>query len=153
MSGASIGADVPRRASCRLSGGERFEAEVLRIGTTSVFLSSDREDLRYSDGVQVTLLDRHGPVLTFSGHVSTWVRRRGARIEAAGNTDIQVLDQLGEWATEELQSTSTRDLPTTGELPVVEQRSSFRAPTRSPSAIMSARGVPASPADVFVLPE
>ncbi|MEM6369100.1 MAG: response regulator [Myxococcota bacterium] len=121
---------APKKALCLLSNGARFEAPILRIGTTSVFLKTDREDLRFTDGLQVTLLDRHGPVLTFHGQVATWVRRSGARIECGPDTDDVVFEQLGEWSSD-LPSHDAA-IPRTGEVPVLEEagRPSSLSPAR-----------------------
>lgn len=104
---------IPRRAKCRLSTGESFEGPVDRIGPTGVFLCTDRPGLQYSDGICVTLFDGQGPVMTFTGHVATWVRGRGIRVEVDPDVEPAILEQLGEWAAEEIslrEPTSTPDL-------------------------------------------
>jgi len=122
--------DAPKKALCLLSDGTRFEAPVLRVGTTSVFLQTDRDDLRFSEGLQVTLLDRHGPILTFHGQVTTWVRRNGARIECDADTDGIVFEQLGEWCSDETGQAADA-IPRTGEVPPLEPgRPSTPSPAR-----------------------
>jgi CheY-like chemotaxis protein len=142
-----------------LPSGHRLEAPVLRIGTSSVFLGSDNEALRYSDGVQVTLLDRHGPVLTFPGQVASWIRKRGARIEVEPGTDLSVLEQLGEWAEEQLNAEHHPDLPRTGEASPLTVLPPRRISAPTPSSLLAsppalhATPPPVPPLDAPVLPE
>ncbi|MGF1510699.1 MAG: response regulator [Myxococcota bacterium] len=108
--------EPPRWVEVRLIDGSRLEAPVLRIGTTSVFVGTDCDTLRHAEEVQLTLLDRQGPVLTFTGRTTAWVRRRGARIEVGSDTDEAVLERLAEWAGTGRNHAPLAGLPETGEM-------------------------------------
>lgn len=77
----------------------------MRPGTLGLFVATDRE-LPHGEPLQVSVLDDHGPILSFAGHVATWVRGRGVRVEVDPGTPADVLDQLSELAERELTRVS-----------------------------------------------
>lgn len=134
----------PRRAQCHVAPGESFEALVERFGVTGVFLCTDRPGLQYSEGIRVTLFDDHGPVTSFTGQVVTWVRGRGIRVEVDPDAEPRVLEQLAEWASDQLLDagpTSTPDLVMAADLP-------WSPPEGRPEAVFEAGG----PTDAGAVP-
>lgn len=111
----------PERLTCYVSEGVIFEAPVLRLTATGVFVPCTRDDLTLTKEVR---LDFHSdPPISFNGTVSTWVRGRGVRIEAGFDTPSAILEILARWAAEDPQS---------GDLPRVEPREPTPPPRTPP---------------------
>ncbi len=89
--------------SCKVSEGEAFDAQIGRITSSGVFIAAapnhlTHTGLSYTDSVTVTFHTKHTPRVSFRGHVATWVKNRGFRVEALPSTPKETMRILSAWA-------------------------------------------------------
>ncbi len=101
--------EVPRRVFCHTEHAS-FEASVSRISSAGVFIETDRQDLQYTEVVQVTFQTAAQPAVTMAGTVATWVRGKGVRLEPVVETPAEILRILTAWG-EGRAIQLTNDLP------------------------------------------
>ena len=88
---------VPVRAHVALDDGPNFDAVVQSFWPAGVFVLTDHPDLQYSGGARVLFFRGTEQEVEMRAQVSTWVRGRGVRLEAAPNAPDDVIHALMAW--------------------------------------------------------